>query len=76
MEKNKFFCSEINENILNPFEDLMKEIAEKRVEILNDFAKAYLAEKQLKPSEVILVEKIEPNRIIWYFEKKSNKGDK
>ena len=55
-------------------EEALKKLTEKRDEILNDFAKAYLAETKVLPSEVELVteQKQEGTTIetVFYFRKK------
>lgn len=57
-------------------EEIVKKLAEERDKILNEFAKAYLAETKLLPSEVELVTVQNPpeNGIIetvYYFRKKT-----
>lgn len=46
------------------------EIQTHRHRILEEFALAFLAETDLAPSEVVLIEKRAPKEIRWYFEKR------
>lgn len=47
---------------------IVKEIMEKRHQILEEFCKAYLAETGAMPSEVTLVEERYADRYEWHFE--------
>jgi glucokinase len=55
-------------------EEIAKQLNEQRDKILNDFAKAYLAETQLLPSQIELIQQqIEDNGkigYVWYFKQK------
>jgi hypothetical protein len=56
-------------------QDIAKQLLEQRDKILSDFAKAYLAETRLLPSQIELVQQsIEENGKVgfrWFFSKKS-----
>ena len=49
---------------------VIKEIGSKRAKILDDFARAYLAETGLKPSEVVLIEHQKEDKVMWFFSRK------
>jgi hypothetical protein len=54
-------------------EKKLKQIANKRNKILEQFTKAYLAETGLKPSEIMLVQSFSPTEVKWWFEKKGER---
>lgn len=47
----------------------------KQKKILHDFMKAYLADTELKPSEIELVQTVYKDRIVWFFQKKGQSID-
>ncbi len=49
---------------------LVKTIIDKRSEILEDFARAYVAETGLLPSEIELCEQRQPDKIVYWFRRK------
>lgn len=51
---------------------LVKDVLERRASILEDFAKAFVAETGLMPSEVELCEEHRPSEIVFYFRKKTD----
>jgi hypothetical protein len=56
----------------NPLQDLLGELRKNRLQILEDFAKAYLADTGLSPKDVVLVQNTsDPSRCVWYFEAKN-----
>lgn len=61
-------------------ENMVKELVQNRNKVLNEFAKAYLAETDTLPSEVELVEKRMPEKdgiieTIYYFRRKDGQQD-
>jgi hypothetical protein len=55
---------------VSPIDELVRNIAARKAEILNDFAEAYLAETGLKPSEVELCETRGPLGFSWKFRRR------
>lgn len=56
----------------NPLQDLLEELLKNRLQILEDFAKAYLAGTGLSPKDVMLVQDTSnPSKCVWYFEAKN-----
>ena len=55
-------------------ENILKEIRDNKNQILDDFAKAYLAETGLNPSEVEMVEQFDHAKMtyVYSFRKKSS----
>ena len=53
---------------MNWMEKFMRDVSEKRCQILEDFCKAYLAETGLSPSEVALVQECRGGKVVWHFE--------
>ncbi len=50
-------------------EELVSQIQAKRNQILEDFARAYVAETGLHPSECELCEQWQGDKMVWWFRK-------
>ena len=51
-------------------EDVVREVSLKQHKVLEDFAKAYMAETGLKASEIVLCQQQLPDKIKFWFESK------
>lgn len=61
-----------DESAFSDVSELVREVMSKRARILEDFARAYIAETGLAPSDVQMVETRSDygGRITWHFERK------
>lgn len=59
--------SRFKTKIEKDFKKTVRDLTERRSEILEQFAKAYMIEKGVLPSQIKLVEKQEYGQVTWHF---------